>query len=87
MAEGDRADELLEKALSRTDRTADELDPFWAATWRAAIGMDRYLGRLDLSGQRVLELGCGKWKGGDSGRAAWSERHHDRCSGGRTYGG
>lgn len=57
-------DDLLEKALSRTDRTADELDPFWAATWRAAIGMDRYLGRLNLNGQRMLELGCGSGRAG-----------------------
>lgn len=35
------------------------IDPFWATTWRAAAGLDRYLDRLDLQGTRILELGCG----------------------------
>ncbi len=52
-------DQLLENALTRTDRSPEELDPFWAATWRAAIGLDRYLEGLSIRGRRVLELGCG----------------------------
>lgn len=35
------------------------IDPFWATTWRAAAGLDRYLDRFDLRGCRILELGCG----------------------------
>lgn len=35
------------------------IDPFWATTWRAAAGLDRFLDRLDLCGIRVLEVGCG----------------------------
>ena len=35
------------------------IDPFWAATWRAASGLDQYLERISLSGRTVLELGCG----------------------------
>lgn len=35
------------------------IDPFWAATWRAAAGLDRYLDRIKLQNVRVLELGCG----------------------------
>ena len=57
-------DQLLENALSRTDRTSDELDPFWAATWRAAIGLDHFLRRSDIRGVRILELGCGSGRAG-----------------------
>ncbi|MEM9826729.1 MAG: methyltransferase domain-containing protein, partial [Planctomycetota bacterium] len=35
------------------------IDPFWAATWRAAAGLDKYLAAVPLMGKRVLELGCG----------------------------
>jgi len=35
------------------------IDPFWATTWRAAAGLDRFLDSLDLEGLPVLELGCG----------------------------
>lgn len=54
---------LLESAVCG-DRPADELDPFWAATWRAAQGLDRYLGHCELAGSRVLELGCGSGQAG-----------------------
>ncbi len=57
-------DQLLENALTRTDRSPEELDPFWAATWRAAIGLDRHLERLSIRGCRVLELGCGSGRAG-----------------------
>ncbi len=43
------------------------IDPFWATTWRAAAGLDRFLQRLDLQDRRVLELGCGT---GHAGLAA-----------------
>jgi predicted nicotinamide N-methyase len=52
-------DRLLEEALEKTDRSPTELDPFWAAHWRAAIGLENYLDRLTISNQRVLDLGCG----------------------------
>ena len=57
-------DSLLESAVDDTDTPAEEIDPFWAATWRAAVGLDRYLARLALTGQRVLELGCGSGQAG-----------------------
>lgn len=57
-------DDLLIAALADPKTPAEELDPFWAATWRAAIGLDRFLQRLDLQGVRVLELGCGSGKAG-----------------------
>ncbi len=55
---------LLEKAADNTDQPAEELDPFWAATWRAALGLDRFLQRLTIAGVRVLELGCGSGQAG-----------------------
>lgn len=56
-------DVLLERAVT-DDGRAEELDPFWAATWRAALGLDVFLQRLDLKGQNVLELGCGSGQAG-----------------------
>ena len=59
---------MLIDACQRQDAgEVDVVDPFWATTWRAASGMDRYLDRLDLRGRRVLELGCGT---GHAGLAA-----------------
>ncbi|MEM7474434.1 MAG: SAM-dependent methyltransferase [Planctomycetota bacterium] len=61
-------DQLLEAAVvGAGSKSEAELDPFWAATWRAAIGLDAFLARLDLTGTRVLELGCGS---GQAGTAA-----------------
>ncbi len=60
VTDGDR---LLTTAVT-TRRPAEELDPFWAATWRAAQGLDRFLARLELSDVRVLELGCGSGQAG-----------------------
>ena len=62
-------DVLLQNAANNDVRPNDarpheELDPFWAATWRAAIGLDRFLQRFDLRGVRVLELGCGSGQAG-----------------------
>ena len=51
-------------AAENSQRPAEELDPFWAATWRAAIGLDRFLQRLPLDDIRVLELGCGSGQAG-----------------------
>jgi predicted nicotinamide N-methyase len=53
-------DGMLIDACERQDAgEVGVIDPFWAATWRAAAGLDRYLDRLDLIDKRVLELGCG----------------------------
>ncbi len=56
--------QLLENALTRKDRSPDELDPFWAATWRAAIGLDVCLSQKDIRDVNVLELGCGSGRAG-----------------------
>jgi predicted nicotinamide N-methyase len=55
---------LLDQAAENEKQPAAELDPFWAATWRAAIGLDRFLQDLALSDVRVLELGCGSGQAG-----------------------
>ena len=61
-------DGMLIDACERQDAGEEGvIDPFWAATWRAASGLDHYLDRLDLVGTRVLELGCGT---GHAGLAA-----------------
>ena len=62
-------DELLATAAADAERNRDaapstELDPFWAATWRAAQGLDRFLERLQIENVRVLELGCGTGQAG-----------------------
>lgn len=61
-------DGMLIEACQRQDAgEAGVIDPFWAATWRAAAGLDRFLQRSDLTDMRVLELGCGT---GHAGLAA-----------------
>ena len=61
-------DAMLIEACERQDAGEEGvIDPFWATTWRAAAGLDRYLDRLVLKEQRVLELGCGT---GHAGTAA-----------------
>jgi predicted nicotinamide N-methyase len=61
-------DGMLLEACQRQDAgERGVIDPFWATTWRAAAGLDRYLERLELRGLRVLELGCGT---GHAGLAA-----------------
>ncbi len=57
-------DVLLQSAAANSERPAEELDPFWAATWRAALGLDRFLQRLSLCDVRLLELGCGSGQAG-----------------------
>ncbi|MGI9472503.1 MAG: class I SAM-dependent methyltransferase [Rubripirellula sp.] len=53
-------DGMLIEACERQDAGEQGvIDPFWATTWRAASGLDEYLGRLNLVETRVLELGCG----------------------------
>lgn len=53
-------DGMLLDACRRQDEGEEGvIDPFWATTWRAASGLDRYLDRVDIFGKRVLEVGCG----------------------------
>lgn len=53
-------DAMLIDACERQDAgETGVIDPFWAATWRAASGLDRFLDRYELKGTSVLELGCG----------------------------
>ena len=61
-------DDLLQAALS-SDLPAEEVDPFWAATWRAARGLDQFLSRENCRDVRMLELGCGSGQAG-TGAAA-----------------
>jgi predicted nicotinamide N-methyase len=61
-------DGMLIEACQRQDAGEEGvIDPFWATTWRAAAGLDRFMDRLDLNQVRVLELGCGT---GHAGLAA-----------------
>ena len=65
-------DDLLQAALD-SDAPPEEVDPFWAATWRAARGLDKYLGRYDCRAMRVLELGCGSGQAGTGAAARGAE--------------
>lgn len=60
-------DRLLEEALKGNQPEVVELDPFWAATWRAAQGLDAFLGRIaNLDQYPILELGGGSGRAGIS---------------------
>jgi predicted nicotinamide N-methyase len=60
-------DQLLEQTLSNDRPESAALDPFWAANWRAAQGLDRYLDRLGITSEtRILELGGGSGRAGIS---------------------
>ncbi|OYP35060.1 SAM-dependent methyltransferase [Rhodopirellula sp. MGV] len=60
MAVASDPDAMLVDACERQDAGEEGvIDPFWATTWRAAAGLDQFIGELDLAGKRVLELGCG----------------------------
>jgi predicted nicotinamide N-methyase len=60
-------DGMLIDACERQDAGEEGvIDPFWAATWRAASGLDRYLDRMQIEGMRVLEVGCGTGHAGIS---------------------
>lgn len=50
---------LLEACRRQVAGETGVIDPFWATVWRAAAGLDCFLGRYNLNGVRVLELGCG----------------------------
>lgn len=60
-------DALLRRAVSQSREESVELNPFWAASWRAAQGLDKYLGSIRAINQcRVLELGGGSGRAGIS---------------------
>lgn len=60
-------DAMLLDACERQDAGEQGvIDPFWAATWRAAAGLDRFLSDVELDGLDVLELGCGTGHAGIS---------------------
>lgn len=68
LAVADDPEGMLIDACERQDAGEQGvIDPFWATTWRAASGLDRFLDRRELAGTRVLELGCGT---GHAGLAA-----------------
>ena len=51
---------MLIEACERQDAGEQGvIDPFWAATWRAAAGLDQFLESVELDGVHVLEVGCG----------------------------
>ena len=53
-------DWFLER-LSREDSEGRLYLPYWTYLWEASVGLARYIERLGerLTGQRVLEIGCG----------------------------
>lgn len=56
---------MLIEACKRQDAgESGVIDPFWAAVWRAASGLDKFLDRYDLRDLRVLEVGCGTGRAG-----------------------
>lgn len=58
-------DRLLEKALESGEDGSVDRDPFWAATWRASIGLERFLQEhATIAGSSVLELGGGSGRAG-----------------------
>ncbi len=58
-------DGMLIAACKRQDAGEQGvIDPFWATVWRAAAGLDQFLASYDLTGMRVLELGCGTGRAG-----------------------
>jgi len=62
----------------RFDR--DEFLPFWAELWPSGAALARLVGREDVAGRRVLELGCGlglpsilaALRGADATASDWS---------------
>lgn len=67
-------DVLLDLAVEQSaECSRPEIDPFWAATWRAALGLDQFLSSVTIRDVRVLELGCGSGQAGTgaAARGAW----------------
>lgn len=60
MAVASDPDGMLIDACRRQDAgETGVIDPFWATTWRAASGLDRFLDTIPMAGVDVLEVGCG----------------------------
>jgi predicted nicotinamide N-methyase len=51
-------DALLDEVLAEVDPADDRL-PFWAELWPSGSALAAAVAELDLTGRRVLELGCG----------------------------
>lgn len=68
------AEVLLTQATRDQSTPASEIDPFWAATWRAAQGLARFLQSRPLQNQHVLELGCGSGQAGVGAALAGAAR-------------
>jgi predicted nicotinamide N-methyase len=51
-------DALLDEVLAEDDPADDRL-PFWAELWPSGSALAAAVAELDLTGKRVLELGCG----------------------------
>jgi predicted nicotinamide N-methyase len=51
-------DALLDEVLAEDDPADDRL-PFWAELWPSGSALAAEVAGLDLTGRRVLELGCG----------------------------
>ena len=49
------ADELIDEAAF----DEEEFLPYWAELWPSGLALARHVATLELSGKRVLELGCG----------------------------
>jgi predicted nicotinamide N-methyase len=49
------ADELIDEAAFDDE----EFLPYWAELWPSGLALARHVASLELSGLRVLELGCG----------------------------
>ena len=45
--------------IDEEDFDRNERLPYWADLWPSAIALARRVGSLDLTGKRVMELGCG----------------------------
>ena len=48
-----------ESLIDESEFDRDEFMPYWAELWPAATALAHEVGRRDLAGARVLELGCG----------------------------
>ncbi len=55
LAHPDSAEALIDEE----DFDLDERLPYWAVVWPSAIALARYISERDLSGKKVVELGCG----------------------------
>jgi predicted nicotinamide N-methyase len=72
-----------EELLDEEAFASDELLPYWAELWPSCLALAREVAALDLSGRRVLEVGCGlglpaiaaALAGGTSWRATGRRRH------------